>query len=259
MLIIWRGLRVDNETINIYIDKISKGQSYVDVRLFDEVKEIIYSKYGQDFKYINYHVIEHIDREIQQLNKYEINQEIKEENRIKIVLFIKNILNDTAHPLQQYLSEAIKQSDVNFVWGDNGNQILSINAIIRDIIFRFKLLELITEDEKILIMKKRDKHKINDAIKLLQIVSDDVHLLYHLDNIKKTKLDEQITKTNILGSIFYQFTKLLDKDFSLNKSQVQKYSNDIMTQVFEVTKDYRIYKKTKDFRYKEFYLTRYIS
>jgi len=172
-----------------------------------------------------------------------------------LIQYIMGILGDNDHPLQVYMKEAISQDSVITVWGDNGSQILSVNGLISNIILSFKKLQAINDDEKMIIVKKRDKHKIDHAISLIKMISDDVHLLHHLNNIKHKPI---ITKTKILSSMFYQFTKCLEDDFYFNKSQIEKYANDIMTQVFDSKKDYRVYKNSEDFRYKGFYLTRYI-
>ena len=224
--------------------------------LLKEIKELIFSKYGENFQYVNNHVIEHIDREITAIDQNSINHIISDENIQILSQYIKDILDDADHPLKEYLHEAINQDSVIQVWGDNINQILSINGLMENIILKFGILQLIEKDEKKLIVMKRDQHKISEAVELLKTVSTDVHLLHSLEKVETRK---KTTRTKILSCFFYQFTKLLDHDFSFSKGKIQKLSTDIMTQVFDSKKDYRIYKNTESFEYKGYYLTRYIS
>jgi len=246
------------DKIKQYLHNLSEYKDIGDIAIYDEVKELVYQKYGTNFKYINNNIIKPIDRQIVQCNKYYKNIPIDNKQIELLTDYMESILDNGNHPLNKYIDDAISQNIIDGGWGEDIHLTLSIVGILQSILKDFHILNVFKEDEKKLITKKRDLHKIDEAIKLLSTYTDNIHVLHYLNTIKLD--DKPISKSIILSSFFYHYTKILiEANFDFNKSQIRDIAQEIMSQVFNSSKDYRIYKYTTSIKYKDLTLTRYIS
>lgn len=248
--------KIGQEQITQYINLLSSGKSIGDVSLYQDIKQLICSKYGTNFEYLNNTIINSIDRQIKQVDKYYTNYTLSDKQLKLITEYIINILNDNNHPLQRYFHIAISHNIIDTGWGEDIHLSIFAGEILQNIFRGFNILMLHSIDEKMIITKTRDKKKINQAIELLLGYSDNVHLEYYLNKIKEDV--SVVSLTTIYSSLFYHYTQIFMHNFKMNKSQATKLSSEILFYVFDCSVEHRISNKTKSYIYKDFTLTKYI-
>lgn len=197
--------KYSKNNIKRYLDNLSIGVSIGDTGLLEDVKDIIYKQYGNDFNYINRYVIEPIDRQIDQLNKYYTNISIKQEQLSILADYLETIIKNKNHLLHEHIKKAINENIINGGWGEDIHHVLSIVGILQNILKDFHIINLFEKDEKLLITAARDRHKITEAIQLLSTYSNDLHLLHYLNNIHIE--EKTVSKRKILSSFFITMQK----------------------------------------------------
>ncbi len=246
-----------NNKIQHYIDTLSHNVTPYDIILLEEIKDHIFSKYNTRIDFINQHVIDPIDRKISNTLKFYSNQQIEAQYLESLIYYIESILDDKNHSFNIPLQEAIKQNVTDTAIGEHTEQILIIVDILRITIKNIKILEVFEADEKALLTQKRDNAKIENAINILLDYSEDENLLYHLKQIQIN--DMGISRSKLLSSFFYNYTKIITRGNLVNRTQAVQMSKDLISQIFNSNKDYRIYSHTEIFQYKNLQLTRYTS
>jgi len=245
--------------IQQYLHDLAKNEniSIVDVGLFNEVKELIFQKYGTDFNYINSNIVDPINRQIKQCHKYYKNISITDKQLDLLIYYLEQVLDEQKHLLHKETETIISQNAIDNCWIDDTPNAIYMISLLQNIIKHFHILNMFEKDEKELIVKERDLHKINAAIELLSTHTDNIHLLHYLQEAKSE--NQAISKPNILSSFFYHYIQILLHNFHFNKSKATKIANEIMNIVFDSNKDYRIYTNTTSFKYKDLTLTKYVN
>jgi len=241
--------------IKQYIQALATNKDIGDIAIYENVKELIYDEYGATSDYIQKNLIEPIDRQIEQFNKYSKNIPIEAEQVNLLIDYIETILENKEHLLHKEIKTIVNQNSIDSCWIDEVPNAMFAIGILQNILTDFHIMRMYNKDEKQLMVKPRDIPKINKAIELLSIYSDDVHLLHHLESLKYHSID----KTFLLGSFFYHYTQILLHNFKFTKSQSKNLAQEIMSQIFNSQKEYRIYTNTKSIKYKDLTLTRYIE
>ena len=247
----------DNDKILHHINTISQNVTIYDAKLLEEIKDHISSKYDTRINFIQEHVIDPIDRKITNTLKFYIHKQIDPQYLESLMYYIENILDDKSHYFNIPLQEAIKQNVIQSATGDYTDQIFIIVDILKATIRNIKIIQLFEADKKVLLTQKRDHLKIENAINILLDHTEDENLIYHLKQIKLN--DSGISQSKLLSSFFYTYTKICTLGHLVNNTQAVQIAKDLMSQIFNSNKDYRIYNHTETFIYKDMHFTRYIS
>ncbi len=249
-------MKIKTEDIHRYINEL-QDDNIIDIYILNDIKELIYSKYGKDSSYINNTVIGHIDRQSSYIKKTDFKGNLDKISLENFTEYIDYLLGDETNYFHNYMKEAIENTFVTSGWGEDVKNILSFTGILQQIRRHLKILDLIKQDEENKITKKSDtkKKNLNDAIKLLSEYTSNPHLLYHL---KELDIEEKtISQTIALSSFFYQYTDIIHNRFDATKSEAISLARDIMSYVFNDDSDYRIYKHTRSIQYRGLTLTSY--
>jgi len=238
--------------IEDYLNIISNGVTIGDINFLNTLKEDIGTRHPGE--YVQDIVIAPIDRHIEELKKYQdIN--IRNKNMKIIVNYFESILENKEHKIHKYLTKAFENNYIHSGWGEDIYEVLKVVKIFEKIIFYFYLLELLEQDEKELLVASRDKHKLDKAIETLKKYANNAHLNFYLSQINSKG---KATKSVLLSCFFYELTRIFI-DLKMNNSQSTKLSLEIMSSVFDSTKDNRIYKNTQSIHFKDLELLKYTA
>lgn len=240
------------EKIENYLNNISKGVTIGDINFFNSIKKDISTRHKGE--YVQNIIIAPIDRHIEELEKYN-NISLSGKNMETIVKYFEYVLNEDEHPIHNYLIKAFENNYINSGWGNDMIEVFKVISIFKNIIFYFFLLELLEKDEKALLVNKRDRHKIDDAIETIKHYANNSHLNFYLNQINSNK---KATRSDLLACFFYGLSRIFI-DLKINNSQSTKLSSYIMSEVFGSIKDYRIYKTTQSIHFKDIELLKYTT
>lgn len=256
-------MEIKKENIIEYVNLVlNKEFESIEVSLFDDVKKHILKNEKFNNNFIQKHVIDNIDRTINNSHKdkdFKLNQETVN----LIAEYIIEITTNEKHFFYQFKDSIIRcineKAFKGFIWVED-EMIFLLIAIIEHVKSYYYLLEVCKIDEKYNLNKKRDKVKIENAIDLLKQYTNDLNVDYYLDTIKAHKKD--VTEETIYSCFFCQLTKMIKEIFpSLPNYQLENISKDIIsiTLNIENIKDYRIYNNIEHLEYKGFKLRRYTN
>lgn len=245
------------EEIEIYIQELHNKQLLPgDINLFKSIKKHIINKYGES-SYIKKYITDNIERNIEKLKRFEIYQIEKDDIDI-IADYIELVINDKNHIFRPYLIEAIKEKIFYNGFSENISEIISITGILDNIMDKLHILKLHDEDEKLLIIKKRDKKKIKDAIEVLTTYTNDPNVEHYLKTIDI--YEKNLTKETLLSCAFCNLTFIIKESFTnLKKKEIEDLSKEIMKEIFLSEKDYRIYNNVEYIQYKNYKLRKFTT
>jgi hypothetical protein len=243
--------------VNAAFDYIKNIHNYnkesLNVSIFDEAKKQILKEEIFRGRFVKKYIIDSIDRNIE--NFKFTNFEIDEGQISNIINYIEKIKDKDFFI---YFNEAIEENFINSGFSENIDELLLIVSLISSILTFLHILELYKEDEKMLIVKKRDKQKIKNAIDLLSIYSNDSNVLHYLKIIDI--YEKEISRETLLSCFFCSITKNISETFpKMTNYKNEELAKEIMYYIFDSKKEYRIYKNIEKIEYKGYFLKRYTT
>ena len=247
--------------IEAYIQNIIKeinNRTMADEYIIQEAKRTILEHFGNS-TYIGKHIIEHLDRVIQN-KKHNIS--LSKEQIENTVAFLSNIYDECRHTLHtpiKYMIDNRLYTFNGFIGNIDERQIYGAISIIEAVIQAHYLSNLVKKDSVNNLQQKKDldREKIDKAKKILMAYIDDIEIKHCINSIHihKNPVSEKI----IQRSLFYRLTVILGKTFNLNKKEKEAAANYILNHCFNQVKDMSIGKNTHTFNYKGYHLTYYKS
>lgn len=253
-------IEISKEQIKEHIINVTKYEFSASTDLMGEYKEIILAKSkekrldGDDnLDYVAKKIIGDMDRTLSnlELNNFDI-------KKIDLNCLVEYLISDN-FPLKEILKEAISDKQVTMCgWGENIFEILDMNGLLSSIVNDIHILNLVSNDEKQNLSRKRDSKKVKSAIDTILNYSNDEQLKFYLQSIEIK--DRAITTKTILSCIFCSLYKSIEESHT-NKSKVfiLDFTKSIMYYVFDDSSDYRVYDNLEYIKYKGYNLRKFIE
>lgn len=245
-----------DEIISYIVELHNNRLIPLDENLFNDVKKHIKNKYGES-TYIKKHILDNIDRNINK-SKRVFSYKISNDDIEIVTDYIRFIMDNEDHIFRLYVIEAINERIYHWGFSENINEILFIVGLFESILQYLHIIKLHDNDEKLLIVKKRDKKKIKDAIDLLSNYTNDPNVEYYLKTIDVYERD--LTKETLNSCFFCTFSLIIKEAFpQLSNKEIEEFSKEVMREVFEIEKDFRIYNNIEYITYKNYKLRRFTT
>ncbi|MDO8454985.1 MAG: hypothetical protein Q7S59_10485 [Sulfurimonas sp.] len=249
---------ITDEQIKQHIINVVKYEReyFVDKHLMNDYKsKILDGRNENEADYIAKKIISDMDRHL--LNIEKTNFDINQIDLSSLIEYLKS--ND--FPFKEYLQEAIlNKYDRTFgIWGDNADFIFGTNSFICRIVEKLHILNLVKQDERLNVARKRDAKRIKNAISTLLDYTNDKQVEYYLKTIKPQTRD--ITRSTVLSCIFYDLYTILAKMLpTLSKNTIQDKTQSIVNLIFsETVTDYRYYQNIEIIEYKGYKLSKFVK
>ncbi len=240
---------------NYILKAISLERSihYADDSVIDDVKSCILSKYGDESAYIKELVIDHLERERENIREEII---ITDPQIEKIEKYLTSVLDEERHGLHKWFTGVINNKifSIDPAMGDDLHTHIKAASLISQMIGYSSIINMVAIDEKNNLSKKNDRPKIESAISLLSGYSTDTQLLHYLKDViipQKTVSIETVKR-----AFFYNCMQIFN-DLPFSKKDSAGMVHNILLQVFDTSEQYRITSNTKTTKYKNFILTQY--
>ena len=260
-----------NEVIE-YIKLIcNTTNTSLDEDLMKSVKKHILKKDKFNNEYIKKHIIADIDRKIGNFEKDK--DFVLDDNTIeRIANYLQRIINEEEkhffYQFRETIIRAIRDKEgISFennkinrcaIWSDEDEIIHLFIFIIENIKLYAYLLKLCDEDEKFNLNKKRDSKKIDNAICTLKNYTNDLNLIYYLNDLQIHKRD--VTRETIYSCMFCNITLIIKECYpELSNYKLEEIARPIISHTLNIVemKDYRIFEYTKIIEYKGYKLKQY--
>lgn len=246
--------QIKQHIINVMDNEL---EFFVDRHLMNDYKnKILNNREADTIDYIAEKVISDMDRHL--LNIEKSNFDVYKIDLSSLIEYLKS----DDFPFKEYFQEAIENKLYkSFIINENCNEILNMNLFISAIVSNLHILNLVKQDERLNIARKRDDKKIKNAIDTLLKYTNDEQVKYYLNSIEMKNRD--ITRSTILSCIFCSLYKILEEMLpTLSKNSIQDKIQLIMNLIFIETTtatDYRYYPNVEIIKYKGYKLRKFIK
>ena len=249
---------ITNEQIEQHIISFAKNELSTSTDLMKKYKKTIVEKSNKmrndnNLDYIAKRIVDDMDRNL--LNIEKNNFDIKQIDLSKLIDYLKS----DNFPLKDILFENINNKQLEmWGWGEDIFERIETNSLVSSIVNYIHILNLVANDEKQNLSKKRDADKIKNAIDTLLKYSNDEQVKYYLQSIEVR--NRAVTTKTILSCIFCNLYKSIEESYPTHKkSFILDFAKSIMYYVFDDNSDYREYESIEHINYKGYKLRKFIE